>query len=462
MTRARNERLAALLAEVGWSRAQAATAYNRVVRETKDPACTIVGRSHISMWVGGTRPEGRAPIILCEALSRQLKREITPNDLGFEVPNAPALGRAEWSVDPLVTLTDLGRMDLDPERRGVLAGAVYSAVSLAIPDDAGWKALAASSAPAMPRRVQRVGAGDVTAVRQLTTSFSQLDQRRGGGHGRTAVVQYLNSDVATLLRGTFPDEAVRRDMYSAAAELAYLVGWMAFDNAEHGLAQQYFRLGLKLAGHAENPPLSGHILRAMAHQALDLGHLRLSLELSTASMKGQRYLSASPRERALLGVVHARGLAANKKTGQAAKVLLKAEDDLRRADDGIEEPHRTFFFGEASLAHETGCALRDSGDHEGAIHEFERSVRTRGTAFKRTHVVTLGYLASAQCSSGNVEEACKTWTQALDVLEDGIYSGRARQTVVTMREELSPFRHRRIPAVARLDARGGSYLAQVD
>jgi tetratricopeptide (TPR) repeat protein len=200
----------------------------------------------------------------------------------------------------------------------------------------------------------------------------------------------------------------------------------------------------------------------MAHQAIDLGHYKLSLELSAESMKGQRYLSATPRERALLGVVHARGLTVNNGGEKAAKALLKAEDDLRAASDGIDEPHRTFFFGEASLAHETGCALRDSGDHQGAIRELQRSVRTRGSAFKRTHVVTLGYLAAAQCSSGRVEEACKTWTQALDALEDGIYSGRARQTVVTMREQLSPFRQRGIPVVAKLDARGASYLAQVD
>ncbi|TMR33360.1 Tat pathway signal protein [Actinomadura geliboluensis] len=462
MTRTRNERLAALLTEAGWSRAQAASAYNNIVRQTKDRSCTIIGRSHISMWVGGTRPTGRAPIILCQALSRQLKREITPNDLGFEVPNAPPSGHAQWSVDPLVTLTDLGRMDLDPERRSLLTGAVYSAAALAIPNEATWRALAASTNAQDPRTTQRVGRGDVMAVRQLTVAFSQLDQRRGGGHGRTAVVQYLNSDVAAFLRGTFPDATVRRDMYSAAAELAYLAGWMAFDNAEHALAQRYFQLALTLAGYAENEPLSGHILRAMAHQAIDLGYYKLSLELSTESMKGQRYLSATPRERALLGVVHARGLAVNNGGGKTAKALLKAEDDLRAAGDGIEEPHRTFFFGEASLAHETGCALRDSGDHQGAIHELQRSVRTRGSAFKRTHVVTLGYLAAAQCGSGRVEEACKTWAQALDALEDGIYSGRARQTVLTMREQLSPFRHRGIPIVAKLDARGASYLAQVD
>ncbi|MGW3135027.1 hypothetical protein [Streptomyces sp. NPDC001139] len=211
--------------------------------------------------------------------------------------------------------------------------------------------------------------------------------------GRTALVEYLRSDVARYVVGSFPSDQVRRGMYSAAAKASYLSGWMAFDNGEHDLAEPYFNVGLKLAARAGDAPLSGHILRAMAHQALDLGLRGKALELSSASVAGQRYVSATPRERALLGVVHARCLAATGQEQAAAKALLRAEDDLRSAHDGIEEPERTFFFGEASLAHETACVLRDLNDRKGAVGQFGRSVRTRGAAFKRTHAVTLGYLA---------------------------------------------------------------------
>ena len=61
-------------------------------------------------------------------------------------------------------------------------------------------------------------------------------------------------------------------MFSAASELAYLSGWMAFDNAEHSIAQHYFSVAVKLAAEADDPPMAGHVLRAMAHQAVDLGH----------------------------------------------------------------------------------------------------------------------------------------------------------------------------------------------
>ncbi|MER6528124.1 Tat pathway signal protein [Streptomyces sp. NPDC001508] len=462
MARERNKGFAALLGEAGWSRAQAAAAFVKVARENQLTAYTNIQRQHVTHWVAGHQPSGRAPIIMCEALSRRLKRVVTTDEAGFTVPTSPAQGALDWRVDPLIALNDLGRTDLDADRRSLLRGSLYSAAALVVPSDAWWAEMAKQTPPEDRKGTQRVGRGDVESVREMVLAFSHMDQRRGGGHGRTALVEYLRSDVAGYLVGKFPNDQVRRDMYSAAAEGSYLSGWMAFDNGEHGVAERYFTLGVKLAARVGDAPLSGHIFRAMAHQALDLGFFTDALALSTASIAGQRYQSATPRERALLGVVHARCLAANEQKQAAAKVLLRAEDDLRQAHDGIEEPSRTFFFAEASLAHETACTLRDLGDSKGAIKHFRRSVRTRGASFKRTHAVTLGYLGATQVSAGNVEEACATWSSALDAMEEGIYSGRARQQVVEMRQFLSPYRRRGIAAAVELESRAADYLRTVD
>ena len=460
--RARNERLAALLSEAGWSRAQAASAFNRVAQEAKGVGQGQIGRSHLSMWVGGTQPSGAAPVVLCQALSRRLRRQVTLEEAGFTRSVPPWVG-GSWDVDPRITLAELGSRDLNADRRSLLAGGVYSVAALVLPGDHWWQEMAQSPCPdARPAGVKRVGRHDVETVRNLTAAFSRMDQSRGGGHGRRALAQYLHSDVSAFLGGRFPDERVRQDMFGAAGELAYLSGWMAFDNAEHALAQRYFAVSLKLAAQADNPPLAGHILRAMAHQAIDLGFFPQGLHLSSASVRGQRYASATPREKALLGVVHARGLASNGRKREAAKALLRAEDDLSMASVDIEEPHRTFFFSEASLAHETACTLRDSGDSAGAIQQFRRSVRTRGTEFRRTHAVTLGYMGAVQIADGSVEEACTSWGLVLDAMEDGIYSGRARQAVVEMQRLLSPYRNRDISVARRLRARATAYLAQVD
>lgn len=453
-----NTRLAAVIARAGLSHSQVARAFVRVALEAGAQEFAGVGRSHVSHWVGGSRPSGRAPSMLCEALSRCLGRLVTLDEIGLAIEAAPSLGAPDWHADTLTVLADLGRVDMDVERRRLLGAAAYSVAALALPNEQWWTQMASRGRARSTVEAHRVGRADIEAVRDMTSMFSQIDQRRGGGHARTTVVRYLTADVAGYLRGRFPDDQVRREMFTAASELAYLSGWMAFDNAEHATAQQFFTIAMKLAAEADDPPMAGHVLRAMAHQAVDLGHPRQALDLAAASMQGQRYALATPRERALFGVVHARALAATDQKRAAAAALVHAEDDLAAAKPGDEEPNRVFFFGEASLAHQTACTLRDTGDLPGAERQFRRSVRTRKAAtFTRTHAVTLGYLGAVQARQGSIEEACATWSRALDAM-DGVRSGRTRQVAVDMRSVLSPFRQRGIRAVAELDARAASYL----
>jgi hypothetical protein len=397
-------------------------------------------------------------LVLAETLSRKLGRAVTLDDLGLSSLLPSCRDMLDWRADSLVALADLGRVDVDVERRYVLSAAAYSLAAITLPASAWWGDMAERGRTRGDAAGRGVGSGDVEAVRDMVSLFSRVDQRRGGGHARTAVVQYLTSDVAGFLHGRFTDNHTRRDMFSAASELAYLSGWMAFDNAEHATAQQYFNLSMKLAAEADDPAMAGHTLRAMAHQAIDLGHYQQALQLSTASVEGVRNAAASPREKALIGVVHARALAVNRQAHESAQALLLAEDDLASAKPGDDEPGRVFFFGEASLAHETACALRATGDTSGAVTQFRRSVHTRkaGT-FARTHAVTLGYLGTAQAQKGELEEACATWSQALDAME-GVRSGRTRQVATEMRAMLSPFRRRGIPAAVDIDARAKSYL----
>lgn len=77
MARERNVALAALLREAGWSQPQAAAAVARVAAESGARELKAVSRSHIAMWVQGTKPSGQAPLILLETLSRRLGRSLT-------------------------------------------------------------------------------------------------------------------------------------------------------------------------------------------------------------------------------------------------------------------------------------------------------------------------------------------------------------------------------------------------
>ncbi|GGS93478.1 Tat pathway signal protein [Streptomyces chromofuscus] len=458
MGRTRNVKLEAVVQELGLPQARLAARFCSVAAENNAPELGNVTQSHIARWIGGTRPSGRAPRILCETLSRGLGRVVTLADIGLALEGGPEPQSPEWSVDTLTTLVTLGGTDMDMDRRRVLVNSAYSIAGLALPTESWWEDAAERARTRKPLSAHTVTAQDVESVHEMTAFFSRRDQLRGGrGVGRTALVAYLRSEVADFLSGRFPSEGVRRAMTSAAGELAYLAGWTSFDAGEHPVALSWFTVATQLAEEARDVPLAGHIMRAMAHQAVDLKQPAEAVRLSESSLSGRRYANACWRERALLGVVHARGLAATGQKKQALAALLQAENDLGRAAEGEDEPGRVFFFGEASLAHETAAALRDLGDLKGAEKQFKHSVRTRRTEFQRTHSVTLGYLGSVQVQQGQLEAACETWHQALDAMS-GVQSGRARETVVQMRRALSPFRNRGGSRAAELDAKARAVL----
>ncbi|MEV7245104.1 Tat pathway signal protein [Streptomyces sp. NPDC093248] len=459
MGRTRNTRLEAVIQEWGVSQRQLAARFRAVAAENGATELLRYDQSRIARWIGGAIPEGRAAHILAETLSRGLGRTITLTDIGLAPDDAADPQAPAWSVDTLATLATLGSTDMDIARRQVLAQSAYSVAGLALPSETWWQEAADRARTRKPLSQHTVTAEDVASVREMTAFLSQRDQQRGGrGVGRAALVAYLRTDVAELLAARFPSDNLRLDMTSAAAELAYLAGWTSFDAGEHPIALRWLTLATQLAEEAGDAPLAGHVLRAMAHQAVDLHQPAEAVRLAEGSLSGRRYTEACWREKALLGVVHARGLAAAGDKKRAAVALNRAESDLGRASDTGDEPARVWFFGEASLAHETAAALRDLGDLKGAEREFKRSVRTRRRQFKRTHSVTLGYLGEVQVRQGQLDAACATWHQALDTMT-GVQSGRARETVVQMRRALSPVLRRGGGPAADLDARARAVLA---
>lgn len=359
--------------------------------------------------------------------------------------------------DPRDFLAGIPGVEPDMSRRALLGVAASSVLAMSLAT--GPSPFGAVEGHGRVMTGARVGRTDMDAVHGAVAAYSRLDQRHGGGHARQAAARYLTAEVAPLLGSRFADEQVRRGMFSAAAELAYLTGWMAFDNAEHSTARRYFKESVRLATEAADQAMAAHTLRAMAHQAVELGKPHEALAMAEASVDRDRYLAACHRERALLGVVHARALATTGLRGAAAATLLRAEDDLSHASTGDEDPARVFFFSEASLAHETGRTLMDTGDLTGAQAALTHSVQVRKvTPFARTHAVTLGYLGEVQAKTGDLDRACETWEAALGSL-DGVRSARARATVQTMRTTLAPAARGGHVHAAEVGERAAAYLA---
>lgn len=382
---------------------------------------------------------------------------MNPIDLGLlEGGNLePDLGGLDWwEHAPVTDLLTVGRADL--ERREFGLSALYSLAALAVPLDQ-WQEIADRGRQARGGGIA-VGHREIDAVRDMLAVFSKADERFGGGHARLAVVQYLTSDVAGFLQGRFSSDQDRRAMFSVAAEMTYLAGWKAFDSSLHGLAQRYYVQALRLANEADDRPLAGFTLRAMAHQAVDLGHGQEALRLATSSLEWSRG-RATPAATALFTVLTARGHAATDDKARTSAAITAAEAHLANAEPD-DEPIwiRTSGFTETSLASQAGQALRDLGDLPAAEAQFRRSIATRNSeAYRRIHSLTLANLADVQCAQGRLHEATENWNHAIDAMA-GVRSGRAAVAVRNIRTRLGSFGSR-LPVFAKqLDRRAAVFL----
>jgi len=454
--RQRNDKLLAMIEACGWSY-EACAAAVRAVAEENGEDLSACKRSLVAYWAAGVQPSGLTPRYIAEAASRRLGYVINPTELGFLTDGnlGPEFdGLDWWKQDAVTDLVTIGKADL--ERREFAQKALYSLAALAVPLDA-WQEIADRG-----RRAQRggvaVGRREVDAVRDMFAVLSTADEQFGGGHARLAVVQYLTTDIAGYLRGSFASDADRRALFSAAAELSRRAGWKSFDASRHGPAQRYFVQSVRLANEADDRALAGFTLRAMAHQAVDLGHGQQALQLADSALAWSRGRT-TPAAAALFTILTARGYAATGDRTRTTDAIKSAEGLLSAADPGSEPIWiKTTKFTEAALAHQTALALRDLGDLGEAERQLSRSVATRNKdAKRRTHALTLAYLAEVQCSRGLLYEAGRNWNRALDNMS-GVRSGRARTAVKTIRHRLSSFGPR-IPTFAKqLDQRAAAFL----
>jgi tetratricopeptide (TPR) repeat protein len=450
-----NTQLKRLIIEAGWTYAALAQAVRVVAAEHGETLRT--NKSAVEHWLSGVVPAGNTGRHLALALSRKLGRLLTEEDLGL-----PGTGGEDDGIgltlgpDPVDDLLAMWRHEL--ERRHFLTASAYSVAAAALPVSH-VREMAARTAAARTGRT--VGMAEVAAVRDMVRVLSEMDERHGGQHGRSALVRYLYDDIAPLCRGRFRTEEAHRQMLSAASRGVHLLGWKAYDAGQQGLAQRYYLQSYALAAESGVTGHDGFVMRTMAMQGLKLHRPEHCLALAETGLNRAKGRVGGQTE-ALFRVVYAHTLA---KAGQARPAL--AETDRARAllaagaDAGDEVPFWALAWGPpaASVHSRTAKVFETLGDHHRAAAQYARAAASR-PAGTYARIVALDLVAEAemQLKQGRIEQACATWNQAMDHM-DGVQSARTRKAVTTMRRSLSRFRARGLRCAADLDERAAGFLA---
>jgi len=271
---------------------------------------------------------------------------------------------------------------------------------------------ASMDSPPNAKTRRAVGLSDVRRIEEMRQRFSQIDHVYGGGLVRPAVIDYLNTTVAPLLRGTY-DDKVGAALLTAAAEMTLFAGWTAFDTEHHGQAQHYYGQALKLAKAADSPLAGARVLTTMAHQAVHLNKPDQALLLSRAAVEAGRRAQASPQAMALLLIREARATAIKTnpaKSGdkhaakQIVRLLLEAERAHEQgARDG--DPQWVRAFDQPELSAQFGVIWNLLGDHDRAAEYSEHSLRAFTTYRPRSAQLTRVNIANAYLAKGELEQA---------------------------------------------------------
>jgi transcriptional regulator with XRE-family HTH domain len=263
----------------------------------------------------------------------------------------------------LDSVEQVGRADMD--RRDFLRSAMFS-VGLSIAPSRDWLVSTIEDATAP---TGRVGAGQVDAIRRTFGLFQEMDVMRGGGHARHQLAAYVTTVITPLLRDNDATTQGGRLLYEAGAEQLYLLGWMAYDDGQHVLAQRYLLQALRLAQESHRPALGAHILAGLSDQATLTGHPDHALQLARAGRAGLRGVE-SPACLADLWALQARAEAALGDEAAAVRSVIKSETHAAEIDSEVE-PEWAKFIDSAYL----------NGEYAHAFRDLDRSAES--TAFAR-------------------------------------------------------------------------------
>jgi hypothetical protein len=292
--------------------------------------------------------------------------------------------------------------------------------------------------------VPAVSDGDVSAgrIRAFTRSLMDLDFQYGGGHVRRMLLFYFRSEIVPLLRGRHPDR-VRRELFSAAAEVAQLLGWSAYDAGRHGTAQRYFAQGLRLAGEAGDPALGAWVMSSLSHQANYLGQYQDALQLARAAQSAAAG-RATAAVRSVLLAMEARALASLGDRAGCAGVLHRAERELDQRMPAAE-PEWIYYFDELELSGEAAHCARDLGQAKDTRELAASALDPVATPPRTAAFISLVDAAGA-LRSGDLDEALVLASGAVE-LAGPLQSARYLRYVSDFHSALVGGRHAAHPSV---------------
>ena len=252
-----------------------------------------------------------------------------------------------------------------------------------------------------------------TADASAMQAFRDADRQVGGGHLYATVIDYLHTEVAPRLFGNDHANDGPR-VFTAAAALTEMAGWMAHDAGHDGRAQQHFGRAFDLVEIGGDHQLGAYILASLSHLAHHLGQPDKALQLALRGSRTLRNGPPQPELDARLLAMQARGCAAHRESARCTQLLAQAETVLSGSHAEAPSPWISRF-DEGSLASEAARCMRQLGDlTEARRRQAERIITLRPVERARSRAFGQLILVTVLIAQGKPDEACDVAHDVLD------------------------------------------------
>lgn len=434
-----NAVLTAALGELGWSPKTLARRLNR-----EFGAGTTAESAPYNWRDKGTTPRAPLPALTSHLLSQELGRVVSVAELwqgkAGEVTPVLAAGRG---LDRPWTMTGLEDIVDDWVRGGLLDRRRFLAISGASLTAIVSQYLEGTVAPGAMVTTSSTGLVDplVDQVEQNLPLLQALDDKHGGGHHLSYVSAQFRSIGLLLHEGGYPTPS-RKRLLQALAEIGQLAGWMAFDAAEHGLAQRYFATALRAAHQVDDQALCAHVLADLAFQAASRERPTDAIPLGEAAERSARHASPSVKASVLSRLAYA--YAAGGEEDAFRRSAEEARETITVAANHAA-PRWMYFLTENHLECQAGYAMIQLGRSTSRTSTASsRRLLRDGTSLLETgeHAAQLGgssdrralfegaWLALGHSTRGELEQACLAGDQAVSRLA----SVRSPRSVAVLKE----------------------------
>jgi hypothetical protein len=297
------------------------------------------------------------------------------------------------------------------DRRSMIRGAMAMGGVLAVGGSpaALLQGLQPATAPAS------IGRDHVDQVRRAAETFDRMDIEHGGGMVREAATAQLRWS-ARLLDSRCP-ASLRPELFGAVAYLAYVCGFMAFDDIVLDDADRLYRFALQCAEENGDWSLRAVILHGMSCKEAWFGDPDAALTYADQALVRSDRLT--PTQRAGEWGLRAHALSEVGRLGDARAAIGQMDHEYAQSTPG-EAPAWLGFYTEAQHMGATGGHLYElalAGDdsvREQAVTRIEAAVdggqSARPASFSHVRLAMLGM------TGGDVEHGVLHAHRALDRL----------------------------------------------